>query len=236
MQYSSPLIQATLIKRYKRFLADIRFQSGEVLTIHCPNPGAMTGLDEPGATIWVSDSNNPKRKLRYTFELYQSDATHGQKVGINTMIANKLAREAMESGHLPQLGTITAIRPEVKYGSNSRVDFVVENVTGQSIFVEVKNVHLQRTPYLHEFPDCKTARGKKHLEELTKIVESGSRAMMYFVVQRDDGDKFTLARDIDPEYAQTFDKAVNAGVEVCVMTFVPSPTQIVIGRTIEFTN
>ena len=214
MKFNSPLIPAVLILRYKRFLADVELTDGTLITVHCPNPGAMVGLNQPGNRVWISDSNNPKRKLRYTLELMEVDGPNGLTiVGINTMHPNKLAREAIESGLVGKLNGYESLQTEVKYGENSRIDILLDGNGQPPCYVEVKNVHFVREKGLHEFPDCKTARGTKHLRELTNIVQNGGRAVMLYVIQRCDGDRFTLAADYDPDYANAFIAATAAGVE-----------------------
>ena len=210
MKFEHPLIPGRLIQRYKRFLADVELADGSIHTVHCPNPGAMVGLTEPGNRVWISDSRNPKRKLRHTLELMEADRT---LVGINTNLPNKLAVEAIRHGRIPALAAHEVLRTEVKYGENSRIDILLQGQTIPDTYVEVKNVHLRRHPNLHEFPDCVTQRGAKHLKELASQVEQGNRAVMLFVIQREDGDRFSLARDYDHAYGEAFDQAVKAGVE-----------------------
>lgn len=212
MKFDPPLASATLLRRYKRFLADVRMENGEEITVHCPNPGAMLGLTDPGNPVWISDSGNPKRKLRYTLELMQVGST---MVGINTNRANSLAREAIEAGLVAGACPRAEIIPEQKYGTNSRIDFLLRESGKPDHYIEVKNVHLVRTPGLHEFPDSVTARGARHLAELARVVEKGNRATMLYLVQRGDGDRFSLADDLDPAYAKAFDGARKAGVEIC---------------------
>lgn len=210
MKFDPPLIQVRLLKRYKRFLADVEFQNGQVLTVHCPNPGSMMGLTEPGNIAYVSDSQNPKRKLQYTLEMID---VAGVLVGVNTNHPNRLAQEAIEAGRIPVLAGYDRLRREVKYGKNSRIDILLETDGKPDTFVEVKNVHFIRTPGLHEFPDSVTARGAKHLDELAHEAAGGNRAVMLYVIQREDGDRFRLAGDLDPNYAAAFDKAAIDGVE-----------------------
>jgi sugar fermentation stimulation protein A len=210
LQFDPPLIPATLLKRYKRFLADVRFEDGRELTVHCPNPGSMLGLTEHGNRVWVSDSRNPKRKLQYTFELVEAQGT---LVGVNTNLPNKLAVEAIEAGRIPALSGYTALHTEVRYGVNSRIDILLEHKDAPDVFVEVKNVHFVRTAGLHEFPDSVTSRGAKHLRELAAEVANGNRAVMLYVIQRGDGERFGFASDLDPHYVEAFREAHNAGVE-----------------------
>ncbi|MEP3045780.1 MAG: DNA/RNA nuclease SfsA [Roseibium sp.] len=212
MQFSVPLISGRLVKRYKRFLADVILDdSGEEVTAHCANPGSMLGLKEPNSRVWLSQSDNPKRKLKYSWEIMEAD---GALVGINTSHPNKLVEEALEAGRITKLQDYATLRREVKYGKNSRIDILLEDTDGAKIYVEVKNVHLMREKGLAEFPDSVTARGAKHLGELADMVGQGHRAAMVFLVQRPDCTRLSLAADIDPNYAIAFDAAKKAGVEV----------------------
>jgi sugar fermentation stimulation protein A len=213
MQFACPLIPAQLIRRYKRFLADIRLDGGETVTAHCPNPGSMMGLAGEGMRVWLSPSANPKRKLKYTWELVECAGANGVEfAGINTAHPNLLAAEAIAEGRVPELVGYQAMRREVRYGANSRVDILLEAEDGRRCLVEVKNVHLCREPGLAEFPDSVTARGAKHLRELAGRVDAGDRAVMLYVVQRP-AQAFALAADIDPAYATAFEAAQAAGVE-----------------------
>ncbi len=214
MKFHSPLIPAVLIKRYKRFLADVELEDGSIITVHCPNPGAMLGLSAPGSRAWISDSGNPKRKLRHTLELLEVQGPQGATlVGINTMHPNKLAEEAIKKGVIPALTGYQDLQRERKYGENSRIDILLEDPHKPPCYVEVKNVHLVRHHGLHEFPDCKTERGAKHLREMARVVDSGARAAMLYIIQRADGDRFSLAADLDPDYARAFEEAMQSGVE-----------------------
>lgn len=199
------------MKRYKRFLADVEMQNGEIISVHCANPGSMLGLTQPGNRAWISDSQNPKRKLRYSLELLEVDGT---MVGINTSHPNKLAREAIEAGRIPSLSSYEMLKTEVKYGKNSRIDILLQDNSKPDAYVEVKNVHYVRTPGIHEFPDSVTARGAKHLVEMANEVASGHRAVMLYVIQRNDGETFKIAKDLDPAYHEAFIKAISEGVEV----------------------
>jgi sugar fermentation stimulation protein A len=214
MQFPAPLVPATLIKRYKRFLADVRLDNGETLTAHVANPGAMTGLSTPGARVWLSKSDNPKRKLAYSWELVEVDLGSGlELVGVDTGHPNELAGAAIAAGVFPQLAGYESIRREVKYGKNSRVDFLLEDRSRSRCYVEIKNVHLMRKPGLAEFPDAVTERGAKHLDELSDAVAAGARAVMLYVIQIGSANRFALARDIDAHYGAAFDRARAAGVE-----------------------
>ena len=215
MNFTTPLLRATLVKRYKRFLADVVLENGEELTVHCANPGAMEGLKTPGIKVWLSKSDNPKRKLSHSWELVQIEC-FGKKamVGINTMHPNKLAFEAIEQGRIPELAGYDQQKREVRYGQNSRIDILLSNGEQDLCYVEVKNVHLLRQQGLAEFPDSVTKRGAKHLDELVNMVKKGHRAVMFYLVQRDDCQKFTIARDKDPNYAKAFERARSVGVEM----------------------
>jgi sugar fermentation stimulation protein A len=215
MRFGTPLIPAMLARRYKRFLADVMFESGEMATVHVANPGAMTGLNRPYSRVWVSDSQNPMRTLRYSWELVETDLGCGPElVGVNTALPNLLVAEALEGGLIPELRDYASIRREVKYGINSRADFVLEDGKRPTCYLEIKNVHLMRTPHLAEFPDCVTVRGAKHLDDLALMVTGGARAVLLFVIQIPSAKRFTVARDIDPTYAAAFDRARQKGVEI----------------------
>ena len=214
MRFAAPLIPAVLVRRYKRFLADVELPSGEMVTVHCANPGSMIGLAAPGAQIWLSQSANPNRKLAHSWELIEVDLGSGAElVGINTGHPNALAAEAIAAGVIPDLAGYASVRREVKYGNNSRVDFVLEGPPRPPCYVEIKNVHLMREPGLAEFPDAVTRRGARHLDELGRMVAAGSRAVMLYLIQISSARRFKLARDIDPAYGKAFDAACAAGVE-----------------------
>jgi len=211
MRFPSPLARGTLVARYKRFFADVRLDDGGEITAHCPNPGAMLGLNTPGLPAWVSRSDDPKRKLAYTLELVEAD---GALVGINTMHPNRVVAEALADDAIPELTGYDTHRREVRYGANSRVDFLLEHLDRAPCWLEIKNCHLRRSGTLAEFPDCVAARSLKHLRELTAMVEAGQRAVMLFVIQRTDCDTFAACADLDPAYAAGLTLAAQAGVEV----------------------
>src|SRR4051794_2823183 len=214
MRFPVPLVPATLLRRYKRFLADVVLPSGKTITVHCANPGAMIGLNVPGARVWLSKSANSQRKLVHSWELIEVDLGGGTElVGINTIHPNALAAEAIAAALIPELAGYTSMRREVRYGTNSRVDFLLEAPARPPCYVEIKNVHLMRKPGLAEFPDAVTKRGAKHLAELGDMAAGGARAVMLFLIQIGSAQRFTLARDIDPTYGAAFDAARAMGVE-----------------------
>jgi sugar fermentation stimulation protein A len=214
MRFAAPLIPATLVRRYKRFLADVVLPTGEEITVHVANPGAMLGLNATGARVWLSKSNNTARKLAYSWELVEVDfGSSLELVGVNTGHPNALVAEALAAGVIPELVGYASVRREVKYGKNSRVDFLLESPDRPPCYLEVKNVHMMRQHGLAEFPDCVTARGAKHLDELAEMVAQGHRAVMLYLIQIGSADRFALAADIDPAYAKGFARARAAGVE-----------------------
>lgn len=212
MRFQTPLIPARLIRRYKRFLADVVLESDRrEVVAHCPNPGAMLGLAEEGMRVWLEPNDDPKKKLRFGWRLVELD---GAMAGIDTSVPNRVVGDALRTGSIAEVAEYKGVRAEVKYGKNSRVDFLLSEPGKPDLYLEVKNVHLRREGDLAEFPDCVTARGAKHLDELANMVHQGHRAMMFYLVQRTDCARFSLARDLDPAYGAAFDKARAAGVEV----------------------
>ncbi|MEM8985457.1 MAG: DNA/RNA nuclease SfsA [Pseudomonadota bacterium] len=211
MRLPQPLHKGRLLKRYNRFLADIAFEDGQTATVHCPNPGSMMSVAVPDAPVWASISDNPKRKLKHTWELIEID---GALVGINTNNPNKIGEEGIAAGVIEELAGYDSLRREVKYGvEKSRIDILLEDAAKPPCYVEIKNVHLMREKGLAEFPDSVTSRGAKHLRELAKIVANGGRAVMLYIVQRPDCKAFALAEDLDPGYAAALKEAKAAGVE-----------------------
>ena len=230
MRFPLPLRRATLLTRYKRFLSDHRFDDGSTVTAHVANPGAMTGLVDEGLETWLSPAANPKRKLPFSWEMVRiGDGL----VGVNTGWPNRLAADAIETGAIPQLAGYDTIRREVAYGTRSRVDFLLEAEDRPPCYVEVKNVHLKRGPAA-EFPDSVTARGTKHLRELVAVAQGGARAVMLYIVQREDCDSFTLAADIDPAYAAAFAEARTSGVEALAYACRLSTDGIAVDRPLRF--
>lgn len=226
MRFHAPLVRATLIQRYKRFLADVRFDDGAITTVHVANPGTMMGLITPGEEIWLSPAGNPERKLHWNWELVRVD---GHLVGINTAHPNVIVSEALKADAIPELRGYATHRREVKYGKNSRIDVLLESPGKPTCYLEIKNVHMKRGPDAC-FPDCVTARGAKHLEELSDMVRAGHRAVMLFLVQRDDCRDFTFADDIDPTYTAAFDRARAAGVEALCYSCRLLTTEIVLDK------
>lgn len=224
MRFQTPLVRGTLIRRYKRFLADAELPDGRVVTVHCPNPGSMMGLAEPGMTIWLEPNDDPRKKLRYGWRLVDLGAGH--LAGIDTGVPNRIVLEALRAGAIPRLSGYDSIRPEQRYGANSRIDVLLSGPDRPDAFVEVKNVHLRRDGDWAEFPDCVTARGAKHLDELSTVAATAARAVMLYVVQRTDCARFRLASDLDPAYAAAFDAARAAGVEMLCHATTITPEEI----------
>lgn len=233
MKFATPLLRGRLLRRYKRFLADVALESGETVTATCPNTGSMLGLATPGAAVWLSESQSPTRKYAHTWEMVEADLGQGPTlVGINTNHPNKLVAEAAAEARLPEIAGYATLRREVKYGLASRIDILLEDPAKGRAYVEIKNVHLSRTAGLAEFPDSVTERGTKHLAELTSMVEAGHRAVMLYLIQRADADRFTLAPDIDPRYAEAFVRARAAGVEAIAYACTLTPREIAIARAV----
>lgn len=211
MLWPSPLTEGRLLRRYKRFLADIETEDG-IETVHCPNPGAMLGLVAPGSRVLLSRSTNPARKLPLTWELVEADLPGGpQWVGVNTARPNALVAEAFRNGVIAPLAGYTTLKPEVRYAAASRVDFVASGPAG-ACHVEVKNCHLLRQAGLAEFPDCTAARSARHMRDLAAVVAQGGRALVVIVVQMQ-ATAFDVARDLDPAFDRAFREARAAGVE-----------------------
>jgi sugar fermentation stimulation protein A len=233
MRFASPLISGTLLQRYKRFLADVRLDSGELVTATCPNTGSMLGLTAPGTRVWLSISDSPTRKYRHTWEMLEVDLGKGTRlVGINTGHPNRLVADAVAASRIEPLAGYAKLRREVKYGRNSRIDILLEDERKGSCYVEIKNVHMMRRLGLAEFPDCVTARGVKHLAEMTDMVRAGHRAVMVFLAQRADATRLALADDLDPTYAAAFDAASAAGVEAIALRCRLSAEEVVVDRQI----
>ena len=223
MNFDPPLVSGTLVQRYKRFLFDAILDDGSAITGSCPNTGSMRGLTAPGSRIWMSEHDGPLRKHRHRLELVEADDTI---VGVNTGLPNRLAEEAIRDGLVADLGTYPVVEREKKYGRNSRIDLLLSGPGRSAAYVEVKNVHFRRTPDLSEFPDTVTARGAKHLEELGDMAEAGFRAVMLYLIQREDCSRFRICADLDPTYAVGFRRALARGVEAYAVKCAVTSRQI----------
>ena len=232
MQFSSSLIQGTLIKRYKRFLADVQLADGSIVIAHCPNTGAMTGCAEPGWKVWLSPSNNPKRKLLYTWEVVLTDQFHW--IGINTHKANVLVKEAIQDGKINELLGYKTLQAEVKFGEeNSRIDFLLTDHKKADCYVEVKSVTLLDNNAGY-FPDSKTLRGQKHLRELSLIASQGKRAVLFFCVQHTGIRSVQVAKHIDPDYAKELKRAMLNGVQILCYGCKINAEKIYINQSLQF--
>ena len=209
MKFKERLLQGALIKRYKRFFIDIKYKN-KIITAHCPNSGSMMGLLDIGNTVWFSLSDNPKRKLKYTLEMIE---VKNKKVGINTLLANKIVLEALKHKKINSLNKFNHIKTESKFSDGTRFDFLLSN-DKEKCFLEVKNVTLLRENKIAEFPDAITSRGTKHLNELCNAKKKGYQSYILYLIQRENCDSFKIARDIDEEYIIAFSKALKSGVKV----------------------
>tara|TARA_B100000686_G_C16606267_1_gene871335 strand:+ start:276 stop:968 length:693 start_codon:yes stop_codon:yes gene_type:complete len=207
MKFKERLLQGILIKRYKRFFVDIKYQN-KTITAHCPNSGSMMGLIKEGNNVWFSESNNPKRKLKYTIEIIK---VNNKLVGVNTFLTNKIVAEALKLKKIKKLAEFNNIKPEAKFSKQTRFDFLISNKS-KKCYVEVKNVTLARNNHIAEFPDAVTSRGKKHLVELINAKKKGFQSYILYLIQRDDCKSFKIAEDIDEDYKKTFDNAIKSGV------------------------
>jgi sugar fermentation stimulation protein A len=227
MDFPDTLLRGRLIKRYKRFMADVILDSGETITAHCANTGAMLGVQEADSEVWLSPARNPDRKLKFTWELIRIG---GGLVGINTAHPNKVVAEAIEGGKIPELTGYDTLRREVKYGKNSRVDILLSQDGKPDCYVEIKNVHLMRVAGVAEFPDSVSSRAAKHQGELADMVKQGARAVIFYLCQREDCDNFRLAADIDPDYAAAAKAARETGVEAMCYACTLTPEAIAVSR------
>jgi sugar fermentation stimulation protein A len=233
IRFNVPLIPAMLVRRYKRFLADVVLPGDEEITAHVANPGAMTGLAAPDSRVFLSRSDNPGRKLPYSWELVEVDLGSGlELVGVNTAHPNVIAGHALAAGAIEALTGYASVRREVKYGQGSRVDFLLESPDRPPCYVEVKNVTLMREPRRAEFPDAVTARGARHLDELAAMVAAGNRSVMLYLIQIGSAERFALARDIDRRYGEAFDRARTAGVEALAYRCTISAEGIALDRPV----
>ncbi len=229
MNFKETLISGELIKRYKRFFADVKI-GNNVITAHCPNTGSMMGLLKTGNRVWLSKSDNPKRKLKYTLQIIENQKV---KVGINTHLTNKIVLDALNNSLIKELRNFDIINQEVKFGENTRFDFLITKKTKKT-FIEVKNVTLSRQRGLAEFPDSVTSRGLKHIKELINASKKGYEIFILYVIQRDDCKKFALAKDIDPEYCELLVKAVKKKLNVICYDCKFSAKGIKLNRRIQF--
>lgn len=232
MDFAKPLVPATLVKRYKRFLADCRLADGTEVTAHCANPGSMLGLAVPGTRVWLEPNDDPKKKLAYGWRLVEHG--NGHFTGVDTSIPNRMLKAALEAREVPALAGYTEVQAEVKYGERSRVDFLLRAEGQPDAYVEVKSVTLCRRPGVAEFPDAVTARGARHMLELALMKKQGHRSVLFFLVQRTDASEVRLAEDIDPYYAEAFATAYAAGVEVVAHSTNISPKAVSLGPHLPF--
>ena len=230
MEFTTPLIAARLIRRYKRFLADVCLPDGTEAVAHCPNPGSMMDMADEGIKIWLEPNDDPRKKLKYGWRLIEQD--DGHFVGVDTGVPNRVVGPALLAYQIAGLPPYDAVRAEVKYADKSRIDFLLSDAV--DTYVEVKSVTLSRTAGLAEFPDSVTARGAKHLEALTQMVAQGHRAVMFYMVQRTDCAALSLAADIDPAYAAAFARATKAGVQVLAYDCEIDPKGVTLRRPMPF--
>jgi sugar fermentation stimulation protein A len=231
MNFENPLISGLLVKRYKRFFADINVNN-KVVTAHCANSGSMMGLLNKNNKVWLMESNNKKRKLKYTLQIIEDD---GSKVGVNTHLTNKIVKDALERNLIKDFSNKVMIKSEQVFGSNTRFDFYLEDGKNKS-FLEVKNVTLKRKPKIAEFPDSVTARGTKHLNELINAAKKGFKSYLLFVIQREDCNTFKIAKDIDPVYLKTLIKAIKHNVKILCYDCKFLSKGIVLNNKIKFQN
>lgn len=233
MRFQTQLVPARLIRRYKRFLADCRLEdTGEEVIAHCANPGSMMGLAEPGSRIWLEPNDDPKKKLNYGWRLV--DHENGHFTGVDTALPNRAMKAALVAGEVAPLAAYAEVRPEVKYGENSRIDFLLRGDGLPDAYVEVKSVTLSRETGLAEFPDSVTTRGAKHLGELARMAQAGHRAVLLYLVQRTDCTQMTLAADIDPTYAAASQAARAAGLEIYAIGTHITPQAVTLAQPIPF--
>ena len=230
MKFQKKLIKAKFLKRYKRFFSEHVLEDNTTVIAHCPNPGAMTGIAIAGVTSWLSIQENPKRKLKWTWELVN---INNNLIGINTHNPNNIVAEAIKDNKIKEVLGYKTLSREAKYGQNSKIDILLEYENKEDCYLEVKNVHLSRYKEIAEFPDSVTERGKKHLIELSNVVLSGKRAILLFLIQRNDTKLFKIAKDIDPKYFVEFEKALSVGLEVICLSCNITPEEINIGPRVK---
>ena len=231
MYFENKLISGRLIKRYKRFFADVKINN-KIITAHCPNTGSMFGLLKKNNKVWLSKSNNPKRKLKYTLQIIEDKKS---KVGVNTHLTNKIVLHALQNNLIKIFDKNIKIKPEIKFGSNTRFDFLVTKKNYKA-FIEVKNVTLSRTKGLAEFPDAITSRGLKHINELIKASNKGYEIFILYIIQREDCKSFTIAKDIDADYANSLSKAVKKKLNVLCYDCKFSSKGIKLNQKVKFKN
>ncbi len=229
MNFENTLIPGEFVKRYKRFFVDVKINN-DIVTAHCPNTGSMMGLLKSGNKVWLSKSNNPKRKLKYTLQIIESGKT---KVGINTHLTNKIVLDALQKGIIKEFKYLNNIQKEIKFGNNTRFDFLISQ-KNKEIFLEVKNVTLSRKKGIAEFPDAITTRGVKHIKELAKASKKDYEIFLLFVVQRNDCNQLVIAKDIDLEYYKSLIKAVKTKLNVLCYDCKFLPKGIKLNRKIKF--
>ena len=229
MNFENPLISGLFIKRYKRFFVDIKIND-KIITAHCANSGSMMGLLNKNSKVWITESNNKKRKLKYTLQIIENN---GFKVGVNTHLTNKIVNHALEKNFIKDFSAKVKIKSEQAFGENTRFDFYLEDGEKKA-FLEVKNVTLKRESKIAEFPDSVTARGTKHLNELINATKKGFKSYLLFVIQREDCNRFEIAKDIDPEYSKTLIKAVKHNVKILSYDCKFSSKGIILNNKIKF--
>ena len=228
MKFNETLIAGQFIKRYKRFFVDVKIGNEKVVA-HCPNTGSMMGLLKKGNNVWISKSDNPKRKLKYTLQIIEDQKS---KIGINTHLTNKIVFEALDKRAIKNFENLDKIQSEVKFGKNTRFDFLITEKYKKT-FIEVKNVTLSREKKIAEFPDAITSRGSKHIQKLLEANKKGYKIYLLFVIQRNDCNKFKLAKDIDPEYCELLLKAVKKNLKILCYDCKFSPKGIELNREIQ---
>ena len=229
MNFENKLISGIFIKRYKRFFVDVQIKN-KLITAHCPNTGSMQGLLKEGNKIWLSKSNNPNRKLKYTLQIIEDG---NSKVGVNTHLTNKIVLDALENNLIREFSKNIEIKPEVKFGENTRFDFLIADKNYKA-FIEVKNVTLARKPKIAEFPDSITSRGAKHIRELIKASKKGYKIYIAFIIQREDCDQLAIASDIDPEYSRLLSKAIKEKLNILCYDCKFSSKGIKLNKKIKF--
>ena len=229
MNFENSLISGLFVKRYKRFFADVKIKN-EIVTAHCANSGSMMGLLNKNNKVWLTESNNKKRKLKYTLQIIDDN---GSKVGVNTHLTNKIVNHALKENLIKDFSNKVKIKSEQVFGENTRFDFYLEDGKDKS-FLEVKNVTLKRKSNLAEFPDSVTARGTKHLNELINATKKGFKSYLLFVIQREDCNRFEIAKDIDPEYSKTLIKAIKHNVKILSYDCKFLPKGIILNDKIKF--